>query len=293
MTQLANVYSDSFESGMALSNRDNCENLRRIRNCAIQSLWYELITFPKPGLVSLIDSGSHDDMNAKTFHSSILSLRHYFHRIAYLGTNESNFEALRFEGIAAENRMMRATGGINTHRGAIFILGILAAAAAYALANDVNRGNLGQLAVSLWGDALLNHDRKSNSHGSKVGNLHNVTGALGEVCSGFASVYSFGLPAYRDTLKATSSFHLARVQTFFSLMSNIDDTNLLYRGGTSGLEFAQSVAREFLSFGGVYSDSWESRAKKYHLDFIKRKLSPGGSADLLGACIFIHLIENI
>lgn len=268
------------------------KKLRYIRNCAIQALWYELITYPKPGLVSLVDSGSHLDMDAGTFHKSILSLRHYFYRMAILGFNASRFELLRQEGIAAEVRMMARTGGVNTHRGAIFNLGILVAAAACKLARADEKNSIGHLSQQMWGDDLLNHCRRSGSHGSHAATLYNVSGAVGEAYSGFSSVYTIGLPVYRSVLKETSSYSLARVQTFYTLMANVADTNLLHRGGLIGLHRAQNIARDFLSSGGIYSDAWQVRAIHDHHEFVGMNLSPGGSADLLGACIFTHSIEG-
>ncbi len=271
---------------------DATKKLQDIRNCAIRALWYELVTFPKPGLVSLVDSGSHKDMDAKTFYKSIFTLRHYFYNIANLGNNKSSFQSLRLAGIDAEKRMMLSTKGVNTHRGAIFILGILAAAAASPELDQDKKMTLGDKVKKLWGDELIKHICNPSSNGSKVRKAFKVGGALGEACSGFLSIYTFGLPVYRSVLNETSNFHLARVQTFFSLMANVEDTNLLHRGGSNGLRKAQSLAKEFLNYGGIYSDSWETRAKILHQNFVKMQLSPGGSADLLGACIFIHEIEN-
>lgn len=271
---------------------DDIKKLQQIRNCAIRALWYELITFPKPGLVSLVDSGSHKDMDAKTFYRSILALRHYFYKIANLGNNKSSFQLLRLAGIDAEKRMMLSTKGVNTHRGAIFILGILAAAAASPEFDHDKKITLGAKVKKLWGNELINHICNPSSNGSKVREAFKVGGALGEACSGFFSIYTFGLPVYRSVLKETSNFHLARVQTFFSLMANVEDTNLLHRAGLNGLRKAQSFAKEFLNYGGIYSNSWETHAKILHQNFVKMQLSPGGSADLLGACIFIHEIEN-
>lgn len=292
MPHLANYSLDQFRQDNVLPFVNVSKKLQHIRNCAVRALWYELITFPKPGLVSLVDSGSHKDMNAKTFYKSILALRHYFYKIANLGFNKSSFQLLRLAGVDAEKRMMLSTKGVNTHRGAIFILGILAAAAASTDFNQDNKITLGSKVKMLWGNDLIEHICNPSSNGSKVREAFKVGGALGEACSGFFSIYSFGLPVYRSVLKETSNFHLARIQTFFSLMANVEDTNLLHRGGLNGLIKAQSFAKDFLSYGGIYSQSWESRAKILHQDFIKMQLSPGGSADLLGACIFIDQLEG-
>ncbi len=292
MPVVINCSSDLSHFTKKLPAVDDVKKLHQIRNCAIRALWLELITFPKPGLVSLVDSGSHKDMDAKTFYKSIFALRHYFYKIANLGNNKSSFQSLRLAGIDAEERMMLSTKGVNTHRGAIFILGILTAAAAFPELEQDKKITLGAKVRMLWGNELIEHICNPSSNGSKVRGAFKVGGALGEACSGFPSIYSFGLPVYRSVLKETSNFHLARIQTFFSLMANVEDTNLLHRGGLYGLKKAQSLAKEFLSYGGIYCYSWETRAKLLHQDFVKMNLSPGGSADLLGACIFVHEIEN-
>src|SRR6478736_3489767 len=100
-----------------------------IGRAAIRALHTELLLYPKPGLVSAIDNGAHDDMDAGTFLRSIFALRHYFKAIASAGAAGSPFPILQHLGIEAEQRMLRATGGVNTHRGGIFCMGLLAAAA--------------------------------------------------------------------------------------------------------------------------------------------------------------------
>ncbi len=106
-------------------------NAARVAQAATRALYDELALYPKPGLVSLVDNGSHADMTALTFVRSISALRPYFHEIAILGAGDAPFtELLERLGIAAERRMLLATGGVNTHRGSIFTLGLLCAAAA-------------------------------------------------------------------------------------------------------------------------------------------------------------------
>ena len=266
--------------------------LIKLRNLAIKSLWHELITYPKPGLVSLIDSGSHKDMNAKTFYKSILSLRKYFYQVAYLGSAGEDFNLLRHVGICAEQRMLATTKNINTHRGAIFILGILVASAAYKHSNQITGVSLGQIAIRLWGEKLLNHKQFINSNGSNVKRNFKHGGALEEVLSGYRSIYEFALPEYRVVLKETGSHDLARIQTFFTLVANVADTNVLHRGGLDGLKESQNLANNFLNSGGVYSPDWKEKARGIHLKFIEMNLSPGGCGDLLSACIFAHHIED-
>ncbi|MDH1644014.1 triphosphoribosyl-dephospho-CoA synthase, partial [Stenotrophomonas maltophilia] len=102
----------------------------RLGRLAIASLHAELALAPKPGLVTPFDSGSHHDMDAGTFLRSLFTLRHYFIAVADAGASAAPFQTLRRHGIAAEISMLHATAGINTHRGAIFSLGLLVAASA-------------------------------------------------------------------------------------------------------------------------------------------------------------------
>jgi triphosphoribosyl-dephospho-CoA synthase len=224
---------------------------------------------------------------------STLALRRYFEAAAQAGIGASTFETLRDLGIAAEARMLRATRGVNTHRGAIFNLGLLAAAAG-ARASDpaAFASTLGECVKQTWGDAISKHRRRSGSHGSVVSRRHAVGGAKAEAAAGFPAAYGIGLPAYRAALRAGHSANQARVQAFFALVSELDDTNLLHRGGQTGLGGARFLAAGFLREGGVSAPDWRERAIDIHGTFCKLGLSPGGSGDLLAACLFIHAIEG-
>ena len=264
---------------------------KKIRDACLWALWHELITFPKPGLVSLEDSGSHSDMSASHFSSSIFALRFYFFQIAEAGFRGLKFEVLRELGISGEQRMLAATSGRNTHRGAIFNLGLLAAAAGYQLKNNIQLKSLGEIVTELWGEELIKHQRSSDSNGFKIFKKHGTGGALSEAQSGFRTVYQIGLPAYQKLLFQTQDPELARIHTFFKLLSVTEDTNLLYRGGLDGLLFARNEALSFLREGGVLNPGWHQHAVAIHHKFIARKLSPGGCADLLGACLLINYLD--
>jgi triphosphoribosyl-dephospho-CoA synthase len=262
-----------------------------VRRACVRALWYELVTFPKPGLVSLEDNGSHGDMAAVHFWRSMLALRGYFAEIARAGAEGSEFDRLRALGIEAERRMLRATGGVNTHRGAIFNLGLLAAAAGWRASEGGPTGSVGSIVRQVWGHSLAQHRRDPRSHGARVAREHGAGGALLEAQSGFASVYRVALPAYREALARTGSASCARVQAFFALLAAVDDSNLLHRGGVEGLRFAQDGARDFLEQGGVHRSGWWGRAHTLHKAFVARNLSPGGSADLLAATVLLHELE--
>jgi len=257
-----------------------------IARICIESLYTELVAYPKPGLVSLIDCGSHSDMTAQTLFRSIFALRRYFRDIAAAASRHIEFKALQKLGILAESRMLRATAGINTHRGAIFNLGLLAAAAAYRSAGIAgDRGTLGDIVHAEWGPQIMLACGKENSHGSNARKLYGAGGARCEAAQGFPHVFTVGLPSFLQTLHRTADVNRAAVQCFFNLMAVVEDTNLLHRGGPGGLDFARTQAKAFLEKGGVLQTDWKTQAIAIHDEFVVCNLSPGGSADLLATTI--------
>lgn len=258
-----------------------------------QSLLEELETYPKPGLVSFIDCGSHPDMDAAVFVDSINILRPWFTSLAQAGQRLAPFSELQQIGILAEKAMMQRTGNRNTHRGALFSLGLLAAAAG---ARDVGEwtdetNTLGEIVRLLWADAIpLPHAAQTSSHGSIACKKYKVTGARGEAIRGFPSVYQCGLPVFRRYLKQVD-VNRARVQTFCELFMVCEDTTTLYRGGLKGYRFARKQIGAFLKSGGVLRDDWLDCAVAIHRSFIARNLTAGGTADLLAATLFVHSME--
>jgi triphosphoribosyl-dephospho-CoA synthase len=250
-----------------------------IARLAVGSLYAELVLYPKPGLVSLVDNGSHTDMQAATFMRSLFTLRHYFGHMFHAGRADARFAQLRVLGIDAERRMLVATGGINTHRGAIFSLGLLCAAVGRASAQGVQPSPAALRAVLLiyWGEALAAHAQGAG-------------GARAEGALGLPSVFEVGLPALQATLAAGRSMRHARVDALFSLMAQIDDTNVVHRGGLAGARTVRNGARAFIDAGGTAQADWMARAVALHHSFIGARLSPGGAADLLAASCFVHSV---
>ncbi|MFZ6638218.1 triphosphoribosyl-dephospho-CoA synthase MdcB [Undibacterium sp. TC4M20W] len=277
----------------------NCESKKKcvaqqIARIAVRSLYAELVLYPKPGLVSLRDNGSHTDMDAACFMRSLFSLRHYFRDIAFAGAIGAEFEVLRQLGMAAEQRMLKATRGINTHRGAIFALGMLSAAAGYCLSRDgvMTAVTLRQALISQWGQALSVHsapeDTQHLSHGLQAAKRYAASGAREEAALGFPSIFELALPRLQQSLKDDRSLHLAQVDCFFTLMAHISDTNLYHRGGIAGIAYAKDTAQKFLDHGGTANPQWLIIAENCHREFIARRLSPGGAADMLAATCFVH-----
>ncbi|KVL48961.1 triphosphoribosyl-dephospho-CoA synthase MdcB [Burkholderia territorii] len=266
----------------------------RIAELAERSLVLEIDTYPKPGLVSHVDTGSHADMDAATFARSAAVLRPYFAELAAAGARDADMSVLRKIGLRAEHAMLAATGGVNTHRGAIFGLGLLCAAAGRRTAPGAagRTMTLGAFVAQRWGTEILGGPRLPDSHGERASRRYGVGGARREAADGFPTVYSVGLPALRRAQhRVPDDPEAARVDACFALIAALDDTNLLHRGGQAGLDFARATARAFVARGGIRARDWRLRAVAAHRAFVARRLSPGGAADLLAMSVFVDAFE--
>jgi triphosphoribosyl-dephospho-CoA synthase len=190
--------------------------------------------------------------------------------------------------------MFAATAGVNTHRGAIFGLGLLCAAAGAKASGLADFGlPLGDVVTRLWGDSILDGPVLLHSHGSAAHRRFRAGGARIEAARGFPSVYRIGLPALRRaTPVVPTDTEAARVEACFALIASVEDTNLLHRGGLEGLRFAHDAARRFIDAGGVGAPGWRAQAQSIHDSFVARRLSPGGSADLLAMTLFVDAHER-
>lgn len=268
----------------------------RIGHIALRGLYREVALAPKPGLVTPFSRGSHTDMDFGTFMRSLNSLRPYFPAIAACGGGLPAFASLQRLGVDAEKTMLAATGGINTHRGAIFNLGLLCAAAGLRL---VIGGPLDAAAVcatvgDCWGrEILASAANAPPSHGNDAACRYGAGGARREAAAGFPAVIELGLPAYRTALTAIGDPEAAAVQALFALIAEVDDTNLLWRGGREGLTHARRMAAGFLAAGGVLASDWRVLASLIDADFSRHRLSPGGSADLLCVTLFLTELEGL
>ena len=212
---------------------------------ASDCLTLEIETWPKPGLVSHVDNGSHRDMDAALLRRSATTLAPYFVRLAEAGADGATMDRLRMIGIEAEAAMLAATRGVNTHRGAIFGLGLLCAAAGLRTAGLAEAGErLGAIVRRHWARDIATGPVVLHSHGTRAARLHGAPGARGEACAGFPGVYDLGLPALKEAANlAPYDAEAIRVHAVFALIAGIRDTNLLYRGGAEGLAFALAPRR--------------------------------------------------
>lgn len=269
------------------------DDFRWLEQLCLEALRLEAMAWPKPGLVTPRDSGSHLDMDIRTFHAGIASLKGYFREVAVSAATGNPLAVLRVIGVEAERKMLQATGGVNTHRGAIFNLGLLAAAAARRTFDCSLAGlSCGEVVRRLWGSQIVcSRSAAPESHGAAVYRNFAAGGARSEAGSGFPAVYQVGLPLLRRVLQVTGSQEKALIGALLALMEQVADTNLLWRGGAEGLALVQLSARVFNADGGVEHPRWCEGLIAMHREFVTRNLSPGGSADLLAATWLIHQLD--
>ena len=276
-----------------------CHSHAALARHAVRALYAEVALEPKPGLVSFRDNGSHTDMDAHTFLRSLMALRHYFRAIAEAGAQGQPLTELQRLGIAAEHRMLQATGGVNTHRGAIFILGLLCAAAGRLRAEQrpCDSHEVRAALQDHWGSALQTLAtaralQAPQSHGQIAAQRFQLRTATQEAALGFPTLFDTTLPALQRALARGHGMRAARVQALLTTMAQLDDSNIAHRGGLEGLHWVQQSAREFVRRGGVDQPDWLAQLRAFHAAVVARHLSPGGAADLLAAACWLHDVAD-
>jgi triphosphoribosyl-dephospho-CoA synthase len=264
---------------------------------ACDALRSELELENKPGLVTPSACGSHRDMDFGCFERSIAALGGYFGDCLLLGMQGSGLRALQLRGLDCEHAMFSATGGVNTHKGAVFTLGLLSAALGVQHARrEVNVLSLGEVVAQIWGEEILLAGReatreKANTHGLCLRAEHGLPGAREQAAAGFPVLFEVTLPALRAAKRAGWGDRAA-LQALFATMAVLPDTNIAHRGGLEGLAWAQSQASGFLVAGGVAAADADARIERMARCFIERWLSPGGSADLLAAACWLDALSD-
>ncbi|MBO4378092.1 MAG: triphosphoribosyl-dephospho-CoA synthase CitG [Clostridia bacterium] len=276
---------------------DRQETVARL---ACRALQYEVLTTPKPGLVDRVNSGSHRDMDVFTFAASIVALSPYFAKCAGLGMKMSGeeapalFEALRLPGRIAEGEMLEATGGVNTHKGAVFSLGILCAAAGRLERADWQADKLLNTAAAMTrglteGDLNGLTRENAKTFGQKLYLEHGIRGVRGEAEQGFPLVREYGYPALKSALAQGYSMNDAGCAALIALMAHNTDTNIIHRGGMDALKEVMREAAALLEKESVPSaDALEA----FDRELISKNISPGGSADLLALCYLLYGLEE-
>ena len=272
---------------------------REAARYACQALLYEVAITPKPGLVDRENSGSHRDMDFFTFQASAAALQPYFAQCVRIGRQggapEKTLRALRLPGKLAEAEMRRATGGINTHKGAIFSMGILC-------------GALGRLDRKNWADpdrvleecaamakGIVSEDYRgltpetAKTAGQKLYLRYGITGVRGQAEAGFPAVREVGLPALYTALGMGMDINEAGCAALLELIVHTADTNMIHRGGYEGMLRARLEVKSALERDGFYSRRTLEELDAY---FIENNLSPGGSADLLALTLLLFFLKE-
>ncbi|KWR89882.1 triphosphoribosyl-dephospho-CoA synthase [Cupriavidus sp. IDO] len=262
-----------------------------IGGLAVDVLIEEASLTPKPGLVDARGSGAHKDMSLSLMIHSARSLRGAFVAMALAGQRAGHIdhglrERLGALGREAEASMLHATGGVNTHRGAIWCLGLLAGAAGWL-------GKAGDAAsvASVAGAIARLPDRHRPVHTGNKGELarraYGVDGARGQAEAGFPHVVGIGLPALHASRGRGDAESSARVNALLAIMARLDDTCVLVRAGREGLAGMQAGAAAVLEAGGVGTLPGRRRLRELEAAMQARNASPGGAADLLAATLFL------
>ncbi|MGQ8773856.1 triphosphoribosyl-dephospho-CoA synthase CitG [Serratia sp. NA_112.1] len=261
-------------------------------HAAYRSLLVEVNLTPKPGLVDRHNNGAHRDMNLGHFYRSARAIGIWLPRFVRQGRDDAFRPAaeqllrLRPLGLACENHMFQATGGINTHKGSVFSLGLLCTAFGrrYQQQQPIDAKTLcaevASMCHGLVARELYQHNALQTA-GQRLFAEYGLSGARGEAESGFALVINGALPLYRQRLIAGCDEQTALMDSLLWLMAHNDDTNVASRGGIKGLHWLQQRAAELLSQGGVQGEWGMDRLRQFDAECITRNLSPGGSADLL------------
>ena len=272
-----------------------------IAHLATQALQAELDTTPKPGLVDKDNNGAHRDMDYALMQRSIDTLHPYFVKLALLGCADAlpTHASIRDIGIEAERAMLSATNGVNTHKGALFSMGLAVVAAAHEerkiaaneeqILKERNGGEDVLVSLQTTIKALAASFPDTNgTHGSKAKLLSKGTtaikGALDNAREGYEMLFAEWLPFYIERRKEHDAHTLHK--TLLCIMCDLDDTNVIYRTDLATAEEVKQEARALL-------DSFSKAAlKDMDRRYTARNISPGGAADMLSLTIFIGSIQT-
>lgn len=253
-----------------------------IAHLATQALQAELDTTPKPGLVDKDNNGAHRDMDYALMQRSINTLHPYFVKLALLGCADAlpTHTSIRDVGIEAERAMLSATNGVNTHKGALFSMGLAVVAAAHEKDTDSLQTTIKALAASFLDT--------NGTHGSKAKLLSKGTtaikGALDNAREGYEMLFAEWLPFYIERRKERDAYTLHK--TLLRIMCDLDDTNVIYRTDLATAEEVKQEARALLD------NFAEAALKDMDRRYTARNISPGGAADMLSLTIFIGSIQT-
>ncbi|GLO44976.1 triphosphoribosyl-dephospho-CoA synthase [Pseudomonas putida] len=258
-----------------------------LADLAVEALIDEADLSPKPGLVDRRGNGAHPDMTLALMHASALALwpclRNMAEAAKAIGTIGQPLRATLGQlGREGEAAMLAATGGVNTHRGAIWALGLLVASKALDTQADTLAARAGRIA--LFDDPAMT---SQDSHGLQVRRRYGTGGAREQAQQGFPAVIGHGLPQLQRSRAAGASEPNARLDALLAIMAVLSDTCVLWRSGPTGLAAVQQGARAVLTEGGSATLAGRRQLRRLDQHLLHLNASPGGAADLLAACLFL------
>lgn len=279
---------------------------KKIEERAVQALLYEVAATPKPGLVDGTNNGAHRDMDIFTFIRSATALGPAFSACFRVGTEvdgepASLLPAIRRIGIAAEADMLRATGGVNSHKGILFSMGILSAAAGISYRRDpslrFDAEELCAISAAIT-QGIIERDfrdlagKPCLTNGEKLYMKYGTAGVRGEVASGFKTVKTVSVP-YARSLWEKADTNTLLVDILLRLMACAEDSNILGRHDMNMLRIVQAKAQRIVEDGGAFCSSGLEAVRGFDQWCIDAWVSPGGSADMLAVTVFLILLEQI
>ncbi|WP_432422549.1 triphosphoribosyl-dephospho-CoA synthase CitG [Weissella viridescens] len=274
---------------------------------AERALLYEVTVNPKPGLVDPVSNGAHQDMDVYTFLDSAASLLPYLTTAVALAEQFDTsrdltelFEELRKAGIVAEKAMFTATKGVNTHKGAVFSLGILVCATAYLAqhAQPMTSEKVSQTVQAML-QGLSEHDFARLAEkpeieltaGERQFLKYGATGIRGQAEAGFPVVMEFALPYFATT---TGDMNGRLLDTLMMISRETEDSNLIKRAGTIDiLPWWRGQVDAYFTMGGSKTEEGLNYAKTLNEICIEKNLSLGGSADLLILTVYMAIVTDV
>lgn len=280
-----------------------------LAHLACDALQQELDTTPKPGLVDQHDSGAHADMDYRLMQRSIHALRPYFVQLAQVAQQgQLTHPVISAIGIEAERAMLAATGGVNTHRGALFSMGLAIVASGSSLSEHSEYSENSEYSEysehsehSEYSDNSELSERPTPSslqsaiaqlaqtfpdtqgtHGSRAVSQYQAKGALAMAREGYEQLFSDWLPFLHNLKQQGDPY--AHHKTLLRIMSQLDDTNILHRCGAEVASRVKAEAADMLAH--FSTDALDDMNRRYSAE----NISPGGSADMLALTIFTNAI---
>ena len=270
-----------------------------------QALMEEVYTTPKPGLVDREDTGAHTDMDCQTFQKSTEAIAEDLAAMFEAGYSweadpETLFPLLRERGKKTEEKMLAATGGVNTHKGIIFTIGILAAAAGISLRNygkieseSVCRISLEMTKKELEQDLRKLKQSSGITHGEKIYCHLGEKGVRGLAMTGYPILCELTVPHMKQYIANNRDKNQINVQILLEIIAELTDTNVISRTSEKEMRWLQTEAKAILKAGGAFSENGLQKVRELNQICIRKNMSPGGAADLLAATIFLCRMETL